>query len=194
MIVWRPPFDTNKSGSLGRLNSLLNNLKRNDQFNTYNDIIRDQEENGIVEKVDEKSHCRNNEYYMPHKAVVREAAQTTKVRIVYDASAKRSSKNVSLNEWLETGPPLQNLICDNLTRLRFRPVLLCGEIEKTFLQIGIRESERGVLRFHWVDNLESKIIDSLDSKIYKVSFRFNTVSFHLGRYTKEAFWELQGKL
>ena len=67
---------------------------------------------------------------MPHKAVVREAAETTKVCIVYDAI-------VSLNECLETGPPLQNLIWDILTRLRFRPILLCGDIEKTFLQICI---------------------------------------------------------
>ena len=33
-----PPLDTNKSGSLVRLNSLLHNLTRNDQFNTYNNI------------------------------------------------------------------------------------------------------------------------------------------------------------
>ena len=69
---------------------------------------------------------------MPHKAVVRETAQTTKVRIVYDTSATISSKNVSLNECLETGPPLQNLIWEILTRSRFRPILLCGDIEKTF--------------------------------------------------------------
>ena len=44
-LFWKekhPPLDTNKFGSLGRLNSLLNNLKRNGQFNTYNEIIRDQ--------------------------------------------------------------------------------------------------------------------------------------------------------
>ena len=44
-LFWKekhPALDTNKSGSLGRLNGLLHNLKRNDQFNTYNDIIRDQ--------------------------------------------------------------------------------------------------------------------------------------------------------
>ena len=69
---------------------------------------------------------------MPHKAVVREIAQTTKVRIVYDTPATISSKNVSLNECLETGPPLQNLIWEILTRSRFRPILLCGDIEKTF--------------------------------------------------------------
>ena len=112
-LFWRekhPPLDTSQFGSLGRLKSLLNNLKRNDQFNIYNDIIRDQQENRIVEKVDEKSQCQNNEYYVPHKAVVREAAETRKVRIAYDASAKSSSKNLPLNECLETGPPLQNLI------------------------------------------------------------------------------------
>ena len=40
-LFWKEkhsPLDTNKSGSHGRLNSLLNNLKRNDQFNTYYDI------------------------------------------------------------------------------------------------------------------------------------------------------------
>ena len=60
-LFWKerhPPLDTNKSGSLGWLNSLLLNLKRNDQFNTYNDIISDQQENGIAEKVDEKSQCQ----------------------------------------------------------------------------------------------------------------------------------------
>ena len=68
-LLWKekqPPLDTNKSGSLGRLNSLLNNLKCNDQFSTYNDIIRDQQENEIVEKVHEKFQCQNNEYYLPH--------------------------------------------------------------------------------------------------------------------------------
>ena len=34
---------------------------------------------------------------MQHKAEARETAQTAKVRIVYDASAKNNSKNVSLN-------------------------------------------------------------------------------------------------
>ena len=61
---------------------------------------------------------------MPHKAVVREAAETTKLRIVYDASTKSSSKSVSLNECFETGPLLQSLIWDILTRSRFRLVLL----------------------------------------------------------------------
>ena len=68
-------------------------------------IIRHQQENDIVEKVDEKSQCQNNAYYIPHRAVVTETAQTTKVCILYDVSVKSSSKNASLNECIETGPP-----------------------------------------------------------------------------------------
>ena len=48
-----------------------------------------------------------------------------------------------------------------MTRLRFRPILLCEDIEKAFLQLRIPESGRDVLRFHWVDSLESKIIEIL---------------------------------
>ena len=47
---------------------------------------------------------------MPHKATVREIAQTTKVQTVYDTSPKSRQGNISLNDCLETGPPLQNLL------------------------------------------------------------------------------------
>ena len=63
-LFWKekhPPLDSNMSGSLGRLNSLLHNLKRHDQFKIYDNIIRDQQKNGIVEKVDEKYQCQNND-------------------------------------------------------------------------------------------------------------------------------------
>ena len=36
---------------------------------------------------------------------------------------------------------------------------MCGDIEKAFLQIRIRESERDALRFHWVKNSDPSIIE-----------------------------------
>ena len=36
-------------------------------------------------------------FYMPHKPVVRQAAESTKVRVVYDASARANSSSPSLN-------------------------------------------------------------------------------------------------
>ena len=151
----------NNSGSLGRLNNLLHNLSRNNQLETYDDIIREQQKAGIAETVDRNVNCQNREFYMPHKAVVRDSAQTTKVRIVYDASAKPNSNSTSLNDCLETGPSLQNLLWDILVRTRLRPVLLCGDIEKAFLQIRIRENDRDALRFHWIQNRDHTNIEIL---------------------------------
>ena len=68
---------------------------------------------------------------MPHKAVVKETAQITKVHSVYDTLAKSSLKDVPM--CLETGLPLQNLIWDILTRSRFRPILLCENIEDVIM-------------------------------------------------------------
>ena len=98
---------------------------------------------------------------MPHKAVIRESAQTTKVRIVYDASAKPNSNSPSLNDCLETDPSLENLLWDILLRTRLRPVLLCADIEKAFLQIQIRENDRDALRFHWIQNRDPRNIEIL---------------------------------
>ena len=50
--------------------------------------------------------------YLPHRAVVRENKSTTKVRIVYDASAK--NKGPSLKECLYKGPCLNPLLYDIL--------------------------------------------------------------------------------
>ena len=93
---------------------------------------------------------------MPHRAVVRETAQSTKVRIVYYASAKANPDCASLNGCLKTCPSLQNMTWDVLVSPRFRPMLLCGNIEKAFLQIRIREAERDALHFQWVKDLGSK--------------------------------------
>ena len=93
-------------------------------------------------------------FYLPHRPVIRESAETTIIRIVYNASAKACQTSTTLNECLETGLPLQNRLWDILIRSRFRPTLLCGDIEKAFMQIRIRESQRDALRFHWVSNFD----------------------------------------
>ena len=110
-------------------------------------MIKDQQENGEVERVDEKFRCQCSEYYTLHKEVVRETAQTIKVHSVYDASIKVSLKNVLLNKSLETGHWLQNFVCDILTRSRFRPMLLYGDIEEGMyyvFTVSIDSSQRSL--------------------------------------------------
>ena len=154
-LVWKynfPPLKNNKSGSLGRLSNLVKNLTHRNQLERCD--IQDQFREGIVEKVDDACEQEIIEgekvFYLPHRSVIRESAETTKLRIVYDASSKPTKTSVFLNDCLEMGPPFQNSMWDLLVRSQFKPILLCSDIEKAFLQIRIRECERNVLRFHWV--------------------------------------------
>ena len=157
-LPWRgnhASLPNNKQGSLRRLNHLTKRLHRDGLTTEYDDIIREQLNEGMVERAPEAP--GNKEFYIPHKAVVKESAESTKTRIVYDASAKASSDAPSLNECLNPGPPLQNKLWDVLVQQRAYPVVVTADIRKAFLQIRIRENERDSLRFHWQKEPHSEI-------------------------------------
>ena len=146
--------------SLRWLHNLTKNLIRSNTLREYDKIIQEQINEGIIGKVSEtKTSESGKEFYLPHRPVIWESAEATKIKIVYDASAKPNKDSVSLNECLETGPPLQNSLWDILIRSRFRPILLCGDTEKTFLQTRIREFERDELRFYWVKYSDPSVIE-----------------------------------
>ena len=99
-----PPLPTNKSGGMRRLESLMKRLKKAGQLDDYDTIIKEQLKEVIIEEA--PLAATGQEFYIPHKAVVRKSAETTKMRIVYDASAKAHDSAPSLNDCLEVGPPL----------------------------------------------------------------------------------------
>ena len=121
--------------------------KQPELYDKYEEIIKEQEKEGIIERTPEKSTAK--EFYLPHRAVVKQSEESSKIRIVFDASAKADDKSPSLNHCLETGPSLQNLIWNTLVRNRMQAVMLSGDLKQAFLQIRIREQDRDVLRFHW---------------------------------------------
>ena len=61
-------------------------------------------------------------FYIPHGAVVREQAESMKLRMVVDAS--EDSGSPSLNECFKTGPSLQNLFWNVVVRNRMKPIAL----------------------------------------------------------------------
>ena len=63
--------DTNKAGSLGRLNNLVKKLEKDqDLFQKYDDVVLSQLKEGILERV--TSEPVRKEFYLPHRAVIRE--------------------------------------------------------------------------------------------------------------------------
>ena len=105
--VNHPTLPTNEAGSKRRLEQLVRKLERNGQYEEYDSIIQEQPKEGIVEPAPEVATGR--EFYIPHKGVTRENAESTKLRIVYDASAKEKENQPSLNDCLNLGPPLQTV-------------------------------------------------------------------------------------
>ena len=125
---------------------------------------------GIVERVpDDKPFGK--EFYQPHRPVIRQAAGSTKIRIVFDASAKVNDPSPSLNDVTEVGPPLLNKPWDVLIRHKMCPVTLTGDLKQAILQIRIRKEDRDALRFHWIKSIESNDIETL---------RFTRAIFGLG--------------
>ena len=103
--------------SLRWLHNLTKNLIRSNTLREYDKIIQEQINEGIIGKVSEtKTSEKGKEFYLPHRPVIRESAEATKIKIVHDASAKPNKDSVFLNECLETGPPLQNSLWDILIR------------------------------------------------------------------------------
>ena len=113
----RPELSTNKELALERLRSTTRRLEKMDKIQEYDEVMQEHIQNGIMEEIPE---CPTGEvvHYVPHHAVMREDAESTKLRIVYDCSAKESPDKPSLNDCLETGPSLQPLLFDILLRNR----------------------------------------------------------------------------
>ncbi|GFX42650.1 putative RNA-directed DNA polymerase from transposon X-element [Trichonephila clavipes] len=108
----------------------------------------------IIEEVP-KTEVDNFGYYLPHRPVMKQASQTMKIRPVFDASARDKSQP-SLNDCLNRGPNLIELIPDIIDRFRLYPIGLSSDIEKAFLQLSIIPEHRDYLRF-FLPNVESKI-------------------------------------
>jgi hypothetical protein len=118
----------------------------------YENIINEQKRNGIVEEVPIEDRMENNKdkdnvgvHYMPHHGVIRTDRKTTKLRVVYDGSAKPNENKLSLNDSLRTGPNFIPHLFDVLLKFRWNPVALTADIEKAFLLISIDPSNRDML-------------------------------------------------
>ncbi|XP_052737425.1 uncharacterized protein LOC112046303 [Bicyclus anynana] len=149
-------------------------LRLEKQFNNnpslrsdYNATLKSYIDEGYLNKVSQSS--RNiNSYYIPHRAVCRPDKQTSKTRIVLNASCKTTSGK-SLNDLLYTGPNLQSNIFDLLLNLRLYSVALSADVEKMYFRIKLKPE----------DHRYQRILYRFDSNDPIDTYEFNCVSFGL---------------
>lgn len=173
-IPWieeNPRLGTNFGLALGRLRSLYNKLQRQPEvLQKYHQIILKQNEEEIIEKVFERF-SPNLTHYMPHHPIIC-PEKNTKIRPVYDASAKSHPSEKSLNECILKGKKWLNDLVKTLMRFRRFEMVMVSDIAKAFHQIGIKKKDRDAFRFLWLkDPKEPPTTDNIQV------YRFRRVAF-----------------
>jgi hypothetical protein len=105
-------------------------------------------------------------YYLPHHPVFKEDSTTTKLRVVFDGSAKTLS-GLSLNDVQMVGPPLQNDLFNILLRFRQHRFVIKTDIEKMYRQVLIEDNQKQYQKIFWRSDVSQPV------KVYKL----NTVTY-----------------
>ncbi|XP_015189791.1 PREDICTED: uncharacterized protein LOC107073615 [Polistes dominula] len=147
---------------LRRFHNLWKKLHANiELWKEYKWIMREYIDLGHMSIVEERpiGGC-----YLPHHAVIKSSSVTTKVRVVFDVSAK-NDKRLSLNDTLLVGPKIQDTLVEHLLRFWMYQYVLTADIEKMYQHIWIHPDDRQYQRIFWWHNEQI------------CTFELNTVTF-----------------
>ena len=146
-------------------------------------------QDGIIEKVPDTSESGPC-HFLPHHGVRRADKETTKLRIVFNGSAKVDKDSFSLNDCLNKGPNRIPHIFDMMIKFRSYPIGITADIEKAFHQILIENNDRDMLRFLWLDDISRNRPGVLQYRFCRLVFGLTpslailteTIQYHLTRY------------
>ena len=105
-------------------------------------------------------------YVIPHHCVHKTTSSSTKLRVVFNASAP-DDKGVSLNEQLLSGPKLQGDLPTILTSFRIQPIAVCADIRQMYRQILVKPSDRAHQHIFWRPSPSSPVVE----------YELNTVTY-----------------
>lgn len=95
-------------------------------------------------------------YFIPHHGVLRESSSTTKLRVVFNASAPTTS-GISLNKIQMVGPTVQNDLTTIILRFRMHKYVLSADVEKMYRQVSVHSSDRHLQQIIWRDDASSPL-------------------------------------
>nr|XP_023028641.1 uncharacterized protein LOC111516755 [Leptinotarsa decemlineata] len=117
-------------------------------------------------------------FFLPHHCVLKDST-TTKLRVVFDGSAKTTT-GISINDIMMVGPTIQDNLFHILLRFRQHNYVLSADITKMYRQVLVHESQRDFQKI-WRFHAESEI------QIYKL----NTITYGLASSAFLAIRSLQ---
>ena len=166
-----------------RFLTLERSLHSKGEFEEFNAVIDEYFHMGHTEKVPVLDLYKPVEqvFYLPTHAIRKELSMTTKVRAVFDASAK-SSTGVSLNDLLLVGPTIHPSLVDVLLRFRFYRIALTADISKMYRAVELIQSNKDLHRFIWRQSPEEPL---QDFRMTRVTFAVSASSYAANMSVKQ---------
>ncbi|XP_018396137.1 PREDICTED: uncharacterized protein LOC108774503 [Cyphomyrmex costatus] len=135
--------------ALKRLREIEKRFKRNPALKIrYTEFIEEYKSLGHMRRLEPPIAKEPTSFYLPHHCVFKAVGQTSKIRVVFDASC-RSSSGVSLNDALLVGPNVQRDLVSILLRFRFFSCVITADITKIYRQISMHPSQTRLQRILW---------------------------------------------
>lgn len=164
---------------LAYLEAKLN--KETDLKTKYVEVLEEYLHLDHMERIPEHEVNNIKGTYLPHFAVVRNDKDTTKVRIVFDASCK-GENGVSLNDMMMIGPTLQPELRNILIRWRQHRICLSSDIVKMYRQVKVAAEDVDFQRILWrkdqtATNSSALIAKSANQSGKTEEFRLLRVTF-----------------
>lgn len=169
------PLPHNRNIAMKHLERATTKLIAKDELQNYGNIFKSWELEGIIE-VQGRMGDEPDGHFLTHRPVFKPESLTTPVRPVYNGSLVIGNQP-SLNQCLEKGPNLLELILEILLRFRKKKVGVISDIRKAFQMVEVDPQDRKFQRFLWWDDYEKKIV-----KVYqhcRVVFGLNCSPFIL---------------
>lgn len=156
-----------RAGALRRFQQLENKfITKPDIKMQYDEFIQEYLDLGHMEL--DNGNKNELECYLPHHAVYKDSSTTTKVRVVFDGSAKTSTGH-TLNELLLVGPVVQQDILAIAIRFRKHRIAIVADAEKMYRQVLIAQQ----------DSAFQKILYRFDRNQPVQTYRLKTVTYGL---------------
>ena len=157
-----PDLGESRSQAVRRFLTLERPLCSKGEFNNFAEVMREYFTLSHAEEIPtvELQKPPRQVYYMPMHAV-KDSSVTTKLRVVFDASAKTST-DVSLNDTqctLMVGPTVHSSLVDVLLRFQLHPIALMADVSKMYRAIELSPPDRDYDHFVWRDCRDQPLID-----------------------------------
>ena len=177
------PLGESRSQAVRRFLSLERSLRMKGQFQEFSDVMEEYLElnHAEVVPVADLERPREEVFYLPMHAVIKQSSSTTKIRAVFDASAK-SSTGVSLNDQLLVGPTVHSPLVDVLLRFRLHRVALTTDVSKMYRAVLLPSDDWDLHRFVWRKRLDEPL---RDYRMTRLTFGVSSSSFAANMSVKQ---------